>query len=162
MTWLARILEHLDEGDRSLNLMFGDASPRLKRRARTRLRLLLQRHSSEGRREEGVVYLALIEEARMRLQSQRQAEAPLEHQMALDWYDHLVAKWPYQDVNLQLEFEFLSLLDREHRDAEKNDESLAIETLIETIDSLKSLDARLVVLGESPSQPCQQGRPWRW
>ena len=147
MIWLARILEHLNESDRSLNLMFGDASTSIeKKETRERLRLLLQRHSSEGRREEGVVYLALIEEARMRLQSYRQAEAPLEHQLALDWYDHLVAKWPYQDANLQLEFEFLNLLGQEHRDAEKNYESLAIETLIETIDSLKSLDARLVVL----------------
>lgn len=147
MAWLAMILDHLNESQRSLNLVFGDdVETSEQKEVRELLRLLLQRQCAEGRKDGGPVYLALIDEARIKLGTHRQDDAPQEHQRICGWYDRLVAKWPYQDVGLQLEFDFLESLAREQKDATQHEQSPAIETLVNTLNQFKQLDDRLSVL----------------
>lgn len=147
MTWLALILDHLNESDRSLDLVLGDGAKTPERKGvRGLLRLLLQRQCADGRQDGGRVYLALIDEARCKLGTRRQDDAPHAYQQICDWYDELVAKWPYQDVGLQLEFDFLESLGREQKDAKQHDESSAIEKLVNTLNGFEQLDDRLIVL----------------
>ena len=130
MAWLALILDHLNESDRSLHLVFGeDTITKDRSKARERLRLLLQWQSSEGRLDGGRVYLSLITEAMTK--------------RARLWHDHLIAKWPYQDDGLQLEFDFLKCLATE---SSRDDPNPAIEELVEKLDKIKVLDDRLIAL----------------
>ena len=108
--WLSRILTHLNESDKSLELIFGE---KLHNKdgvhVRNSMRTTLNRLHFNGHESGGAVYLALLEESRLVLRKMaREGNVYAEIQQEWEvWQDSLENRWPYEAADLIRERDFI-------------------------------------------------------